>query len=93
MLRPVRRGRRLHPLEVARREDFLAPADADPEDFEFHWWSDKWTAQMTGGVDRVQAVRTSRGTFFWERHTRDALATSVVLLRYARALYPELCRE
>jgi hypothetical protein len=66
-------------------EAFRACADSDPNDLDFYWWPEGWTAKFTGEVTNV------RGTW-WETWSRGSVATVIVLLRYLSAMYPGMLR-
>lgn len=84
-LRPVPRGRPVHPTSNLTRDEFFACGDLDLEQVDLYTWPNGWTTRFTGGATRVRSVG---GASFWESWSRGQVATVVTILRYLNSLFP-----
>lgn len=85
ILRPVPKGKNVHPLIGILRYEYFTCSDFDESELDFYWWPGGWTQKFEGEVTRVKGVR---GVSWWESWFRGSVATVITILRYLNSLYP-----
>lgn len=85
ILRPIPKGKVVHPVRISSGDEFFACSDRDEDELNFYWWPEGWTRRYKGEVMRVKGVK---GASWWESWSRGSVATVITILRYLNSLYP-----